>query len=71
KETGDISLRLGKIGEPLSQLLSSNLQRNIIASSLNFNDPSCRECAYLPYCGPDPISAYNEFKMMAPPTHLT
>lgn len=71
KETGDISLRLGKIGEPLRQLLSSDLQRNIINSSLNFNDPSCRQCAYSPYCGPDPISAYNEFKTMTPPTHLT
>jgi hypothetical protein len=48
KETG-ILLRLGKIGEPLSQLLSSDLQRNIITSSLNFNDPSCSQCAYLPW----------------------
>ena len=71
KEGGDTSLRLGKIGEPLSQLLSSDLQRDIITSSLNFNDPSCSQCAYLPYCGPDPISAYNEFKTMTPPTHLT
>ena len=71
KEGGDTSLRLGRIGEPLSQLLSSDLQRDIITSSLNFNDPSCSQCVYLPYCGPDPISAYNEFKMMTPPTHLT
>lgn len=71
KETGDVSLRLGKIGEPLVQLLSSERQKEIIASSLNFNDPSCKQCVYLPYCGPDPISAYNEFKTMTPPTHLT
>ena len=48
KETGDTSLRLGKIGEPLSQLLSSDVQRYIVTSSLSFNDPSCSQCAFYP-----------------------
>lgn len=71
KETGDTSLRLGTIGDSLETLLNSDVQKKLIAASLNFSNPSCSKCVYSPYCGHDPISAYNQFKTFNPPTHLT
>lgn len=70
-ETGDKSLRLGRIGDSLSDLLNSPIQKKLIESSLNFINPTCRECAYQPYCGLDPVSNYNEFGLFHPPTYLT
>lgn len=66
---GDTSLRLGRIGEPLTQLLASEVQRRLIASSLN--DPGCSECAYNAYCGPDPVGTYNRWGSWSVPVHLT
>jgi radical SAM protein with 4Fe4S-binding SPASM domain len=57
---GDKSLRLGRIGDALETLLGSTLQRELIAASLSKTVPECRDCAYNPYCGPDPVAAYNE-----------
>lgn len=66
---GDATLRLGRIGEPLTQLLASEVQRQIITGSLN--NPSCGECAYRAYCGPDPVGAYNESGSFSIPAHAT
>lgn len=70
-ETGDTSLRLGKIGDSLSKLLNSSVQKSLIESSLNFINPTCCECAYQPYCGLDPVSSYNEFGILNPPVYMT
>ncbi len=68
-ERGDKSLRLGRIGDPLSELLVSKVQKEIIASSLS--NPSCKECAYNAYCGPDPIGAYNRHSSWSVPADQT
>jgi His-Xaa-Ser system radical SAM maturase HxsB len=59
-ETGDTSLRLGRIGESLESLLSSRAQRQLIDSCEHGRRDTCDGCTYGHYCGPDPISAYNQ-----------
>lgn len=70
-EIGDTSLRLGKIGDSLLELLNSSIQKALVEYSLNFINPTCRECVYQPYCGLDPVSNYNEFGTFNPPIYLT
>ena len=70
-EMGDLSLRLGEIGTPLTLLLNSPLQRKLISASLCHYVPGCRECAYNPFCGPDPIEAYGRFGSTEAPVSLT
>ncbi len=68
-ETGDKSLRLGKIGQPLHELLQSQLQRELVRHSLRGANEECSACAYNPYCGPDPIAAHAQCGAMnAPPS---
>jgi MoaA/NifB/PqqE/SkfB family radical SAM enzyme len=70
-ETGDTSLRLGRIGDSLGTLLAGPVVKNLVSSSLVGYVPGCRECAFNPYCGPDPIGAYNQFGTMKAPVYLT
>lgn len=57
-ETGDRGLRLGAIGTPISELLSSDLQTNLVRASLNDEKDECGSCVYKPFCAPNPIDAY-------------
>jgi His-Xaa-Ser system radical SAM maturase HxsB len=68
---GDTSLRLGHIGEPLAELLKSDIQKAITASSVSRVVPGCRDCAYNAYCGPDPIGTYNEYGSLSASVHDT
>ena len=70
-ESGDTSLRLGRIGEPLGTLQASELRRELVASSESREVPGCRDCAYNAYCGPDPVAAHAEFGTFRPPVELT
>lgn len=70
-EMGDTSFRLGKIGEKLSALLSSEVQHHLVRASVNHLIPGCDQCAYNSYCGPDPISAKNQLGDIFAPVHLT
>lgn len=63
-ETGDVSLRLGKIGESLDTLMRSPIMREIVKHSLSTRNPYCSTCAFNPYCGPDPVGAQSEFGTM-------
>lgn len=69
--SGDFSLRLGRIGEPLDALLRSSVMHRMVASSLPTRVPGCAECAFSPYCGPDPVGAQAEFGSMEAPPRLT
>jgi His-Xaa-Ser system radical SAM maturase HxsB len=68
-ESGDPALRLGRIGEPLAALLGGPVEQDLIASSLS--NPTCRECAYNAYCGPDPVGAYNQHGSYSVPASRT
>lgn len=70
-ETGDTSVRLGRIGEPLERLLGSPVQRALVRWSDSRTLPGCRDCSYNVYCGPDPVSAYNEHGTFEVPAPLT
>jgi radical SAM protein with 4Fe4S-binding SPASM domain len=63
--SGDPSLRLGRIGDSLQELLSSGLQQELIEASMSRVVDGCRDCAYNAYCGPDPISAFNQWGAMS------
>jgi len=70
-EMQDTSLRLGRIGDSLSELLNSQVQRNLIRASLVRFTPGCDECAYSSYCGPDPISAKSQWGEIFAPVRMT
>jgi len=60
-ETGDTSLRLGRIGETLASLLDSPVQQNLIRASLIEQTPGCSTCAYNQFCAPNPVDAQAQF----------
>jgi len=70
-ETGDCSLRLGRIGDTFDSLMSSPVMRQIIASSLPTRTRDCAGCAFNPYCGPDPVGAQAELGSIDAPPGLT
>jgi len=70
-QSGNVSLRLGRIGAPLGQLLNSPAQRALVRNSLVDYMPGCRRCAYKPFCGPDPVDAIAEFGTPDAPVLLT
>ncbi|MNL40000.1 hypothetical protein D3C87_1623140 [compost metagenome] len=67
-ETGDISLRLGPIGERLSALQKSSVQRRLINASLVEHMEGCRTCAYQNFCAPNPVDAQAQFGNMETPS---
>lgn len=70
-ESGDTTLRLGRIGEPLSNLCSSPVVQQLVTASVTESRPGCRECAFKPYCGPDPVTAYAQHACFDPPVNET
>lgn len=70
-EMGDIGLRMGRIGQPLNELLNSQIQHDLVQASLARYVPGCDECAYNAYCGPDPVNTYARFGDMGAPVQLT
>jgi His-Xaa-Ser system radical SAM maturase HxsB len=70
-EMGDMSLRLGLIGTPLSELMNSATERELIRASLVRYVPGCDQCAYQSYCGPDPVNARGQLGDVFAPVHLT
>lgn len=70
-ETGDKSLQLGRIGQPLSELLGSQVQRGLVKASLTNYTPGCNECAYNLFCAPNPVDAQAQFGTPFAPVQLT
>ncbi len=70
-ETGDKSLRLGAIGESLQNLLSGPVAHQLVSASLTRYVPGCRECAFSPYCGPDPVEMQGGFGTVNAPVFWT
>ena len=69
--SGDTSLRLGRIGEAIEDLLATDVQKQLIESSLSHVAEGCRDCAYNAYCGPDPVAAYNQWGAFSVAPQLT
>lgn len=70
-ETGDTSLRLGKIGQSIQELQSSAVQRTLIKASLVDAMVGCNECAYNLFCAPNPVDAQAQFGDQFTPAHQT
>jgi His-Xaa-Ser system radical SAM maturase HxsB len=56
-ETGNVSLRLGRIGEPLHKLQASEVVQHLRAQSDGEARTECASCPYRTSCGPDPVEA--------------
>ena len=56
-ETGNASLRLGRIGEPLQRLQGSEVVKQLRAQSDGEARIECARCPYHTSCGPDPVQA--------------
>lgn len=70
-ETGDQTLRLGRIGDPLAELLNSQVRQALVKASLVDQTPGCRDCAYNLYCGPNPVDAQAQHGSMTASVHET
>lgn len=70
-ETGDVSLRLGQIGDSLPALLQSPVQQRLIASSRVEDMEGCRNCAYQTFCAPNPVDAQAQFANIETPALQT
>jgi His-Xaa-Ser system radical SAM maturase HxsB len=70
-ETGDKSLRLGSIGQPLTELLSAPVARDLQRIGTSWLTPTCDECAYNSFCGPDVTMAMASFGTPAVPSVWT
>jgi His-Xaa-Ser system radical SAM maturase HxsB len=70
-ESGDTSLRLGRIGDSLTTLLNSSVAKQIVRASLGRQVPGCCDCAFNPYCGPDPVSTQSQYGRMDVPVYWT
>jgi His-Xaa-Ser system radical SAM maturase HxsB len=54
-ETGDRRFALGSVRDPLDQLLSSPAMRWLARGAVAETHPDCASCAFVPYCGADPV----------------
>jgi His-Xaa-Ser system radical SAM maturase HxsB len=59
-ETGDRSLRMGRVVEPLQALLSSST-RSMLVKSGRAAAVDCDGCAYRHYCAPNPVDSQAQF----------
>lgn len=70
-ESGDSSLRLGRIGTPLQDLVDSDVQKRLVAASLVDDTPGCRECTYKLFCAPNPVDSQAQFGTPFAPVYET
>lgn len=54
-ETGDHRFALGPVTAPLQELLSSPAMVWLSKGAIAEVQPDCANCAYVPYCGADPV----------------
>jgi His-Xaa-Ser system radical SAM maturase HxsB len=69
-ETGDQSLRMGVIEEPLENLLSSRVRAELVHAG-QVAAADCAECAYRHYCAPNPVDSQAQFGHPDVPAHQT
>lgn len=60
-ETGDVSLRLGPIGKPLSELRNTKVYRDLVSASTAEGKQGCVGCTYNGFCAPNPVDAQAQF----------
>jgi hypothetical protein len=64
-ENDDFAFRLGRVTQPRSELFASEAARAILEASVAESLPVCADCAFVPYCGADPVGNHSEHGTMA------
>lgn len=57
-KAGDSTFCLGNVQDPLELLMKSDAMSLLLAAGVAEAIPGCSDCAYLPYCGADPVFHY-------------
>jgi His-Xaa-Ser system radical SAM maturase HxsB len=70
-ETGDVSLRMGRIGDPLPLILASPVRQALIQASSLTPLLQCDSCAYNKFCAPNPVDAQAQFGSLFAPVLQT
>ena len=70
-ETGDTSLRMGRIGTPLKALLASPVRTELVKASEVDGMVGCQACPYSLFCAPNPVDAQAQFGTSFVPAHDT
>lgn len=55
---GDRAFALGQVDEPIQNWIASPAMRRISVAGVAESLPTCADCAYVPFCGADPIDHY-------------
>lgn len=56
-EMNDETFRLGDVRQPYAELMRSTAMEVLTAAGTAEALPGCSDCAYLPYCGADPVQS--------------
>jgi len=59
-EVGDHAFRLGRVTQTYGELIRSPQARALLEAGVAESLPGCCDCAFLPYCGADPVFHYAE-----------
>lgn len=59
-ETGDQTFRLGTVAQSYRDLMQSPCAQELAEAGIAESLPGCSDCAFLPYCGADPVFHYAE-----------
>jgi His-Xaa-Ser system radical SAM maturase HxsB len=70
-ETGDVSLRMGRIGTSMEALLASQVRSDLVDASRTDGMAACRECPYQLFCAPNPVDAQAQFGRLWVPAQDT
>lgn len=59
-EMGDDTFRLGHVTQSYADLIASPAMAVLLNTGIAESLPGCSDCAYLPFCGADPVLALVE-----------
>jgi len=59
-EVGDFTFRLGTADQSYRELMNSPAAQAVLAAGVAESLPGCCDCAFLPYCGADPVFHHAE-----------
>jgi len=63
-EIGDFTFKLGDVSQPRNVLFASDNAKAILAASVAESLPVCSDCAFVPYCGADPVGNHAESRTL-------
>jgi His-Xaa-Ser system radical SAM maturase HxsB len=69
-ETGDTSLRMGQVDEPLERLIGSETRARLVAAS-HAAASDCVDCSYQHYCAPNPVDSQAQYGRADVPARQT